>query len=1725
MNKFFTVTLLLSISSIAYSQTGGSWSKKADVGTLNRESAVGFSVNSKGYIGLGIVSGSPNGAMWEFDPATSAWTQKANMTGGGRVNPVAFVASGRVFVGTGEDITFTRDKKIYEFNPLSNVWTARTDFGGTARTEAVAFGIGSKGYVGTGYDGTRRKDFWEYDPAANTWTQKADFAGTARQRAVGFSIGTKGYIGTGNDGTLRKDFWEYDPATNTWTQKADMAGGARESAVGFALLSKGYIATGDGGTGKNDIWEYNPAQDEWVQRASFIGDRRYVAAGFATSTKGYIGTGFTDAPAIGVSTKDFFEFTPPQPPLAPTNAMITAYSENSIRVHWLDNSNDETGFVVERSLNGTTFTPIVTVAANTFSYTDNGLSGGQEYYYRVRADNSTDGASAATNIVSQTTGANSNGVWNTLAEGSNTGNPYIVDGATAFTVGDVIYTTGSTDASGVINPSAKQLWAYDAATGVFTQKAEFPGEARNRAVSFVLNGKAYVGGGSKGSGLANIVKDFWQYDPVSNQWTQKADMGAVGRSMAFSFVSGTRAYVGGGILSTTGNSSKDFYEYDAAADTWTQKADYPVSTSNVEGVGLNNKGYVLQYGSPATIYEYDPSLNTWTTGTPFPIKSYGFNSLVLMGQRLFAHTYSNNPQTSTFWELELAQERWIERAVHYTDAQFSGAILGTTSNKVFLFSGNSSYFWSPDFGVKTPANVTAEVIDPLQIKLRWQAYADASTIQIYRAESEAGPFTMIAQLSADKKVYVDNFDGANKTGYYKLKAVNGSQESAYSKVAVSTKRGAWRKLGTVANASSEMFGDAAAETSTRAYMGISSWTDTWWEYNPDNNTWTQKANFPGVLRSGPETFSINDKVYVGLGSVYDYDLNKTIAYKDFYEYDPTTNAWTKKSDFPGVARTSASSTDDGSKGYIIGGDESTSAPDFLKDVWQYDPSSDTWTALADAPVGFSQAAVFVKDNQLSVMNGWRKYSGSSWGSTLQAYTLDITSGVWTKNVNPGGEASGEVHQINNVAYFTERGMGSYNFTTKQWALKPALPTSGYYSSHSFQLNNKIYVVTSNFEMWVFDPESLVAPPENLDSKFLGDRILLTWNQTASVAVKTKIQYQTGTGTYRDLTTVGAGVSEFAVSDLMPNNNYKFIVVAIDENGNESLSSNVTFENSGPIWTELGDISLARREQTISFFADGKLYYGTGKQQSTYLKDIWEYNPTTGAWTQKADFPGEERAEATTFTLAGDSYVGFGTGKNGPLKDLYKYSATTNTWTASVNYPNDNTIVSPGVFTDGGNAYFIGGYRNGTGTINELWRFDGTTWTQLTSLPGETRKNPFVFTINGKAYVGGGVKISGSTTTSGGRDFWEYDIASDKWTQLSDIPDNASTDGRSYAIAGANSARIFYVPNWSTGSEGLGIRVYSYVPATNKWSLQDKPLYTDWLTNVFTITQDPSSGFGYAIVSQVDFGHKLWRYNYLLEGPNLVEAKVTTQGTATLKWRKMSPQPDSVVIYRSQLPNVLGTRQSAVKSADTTATNSISNGTTYYYKIRAYSNSGQFKTSAELMLVVDAIPSAPIELSGELIGGNIVLTWVPGSGATPTSYVVERAIQNSSNFQPIGTPTTPEFTSSDIVAASMSYRVKAINSGGQSPYSNIVEVVVTGIEEQFKVGVYPNPATDFITIEVAPQDGVVNMQLLDYNGRKVYAQTLTSTTRVDMSSYPVGIYFVNLVSTKSASNKYIKIIKK
>jgi len=74
-------------------------------------------------------------------------------------------------------------------------------------------------------------------------------------------------------------------------------------------------------------------------------------------------------------------------PLAPTGLGAVPTAFNQVNLTWVDNANSETGFRIERSTDGVTFTLAGTAAANATAFPDTTVSGGTAYFYRIRAIN------------------------------------------------------------------------------------------------------------------------------------------------------------------------------------------------------------------------------------------------------------------------------------------------------------------------------------------------------------------------------------------------------------------------------------------------------------------------------------------------------------------------------------------------------------------------------------------------------------------------------------------------------------------------------------------------------------------------------------------------------------------------------------------------------------------------------------------------------------------------------------------------------------------------------------------------------------------------------------------------------------------------------------------------------------------------------------------------------------------------------------------------------------------------------------------------------------------------------------------------------------------------------------------------------------------------------------------------------------------------------------------
>jgi len=106
------------------------------------------------------------------------------------------------------------------------------------------------------------------------------------------------------------------------------------------------------------------------------------------AVNGVIPSGYSNTAAVAVPTL----------PADPTLLTATLEAGPQVKLDWVDNATNETGYVVERSLDGLVFAPLTTLPADTITYTDATVVAATSYYYRVAAVNPS-GSSAWANAL------------------------------------------------------------------------------------------------------------------------------------------------------------------------------------------------------------------------------------------------------------------------------------------------------------------------------------------------------------------------------------------------------------------------------------------------------------------------------------------------------------------------------------------------------------------------------------------------------------------------------------------------------------------------------------------------------------------------------------------------------------------------------------------------------------------------------------------------------------------------------------------------------------------------------------------------------------------------------------------------------------------------------------------------------------------------------------------------------------------------------------------------------------------------------------------------------------------------------------------------------------------------------------------------------------------------------------------------------------------------------
>jgi N-acetylneuraminic acid mutarotase len=133
-----------------------------------------------------------------------------------------------------------------------------------------------------------------------------------------------------------------------------------------------------------------------------------------------------------------------------------------------------------------------------------------------------------------------------------------------------------------------------------------------------------------------------------------------------------------------------------------------------------------------------------------------------------------------------------------------------------------------------------------------------------------------------------------------------------------------------------------------------------------------------VVRGRYISFSLNNKLYVGLGEGGNWmGMN---LYNDLWEFNPATNSWLQKNNFPGRLRSDAATFIINGIMYMIGG-RYLSHDGFITDeesdeLWKYDPLADQWTQVlydkSKGPEPFFAATTISHDGFGYILGGFTR---------------------------------------------------------------------------------------------------------------------------------------------------------------------------------------------------------------------------------------------------------------------------------------------------------------------------------------------------------------------------------------------------------------------------------------------------------------------------------------------------------------------------------------------------------------------------------------------------------------------------------------------------------------------------------------------------------------------------------------------------------------------------------
>lgn len=198
----------------------------------------------------------------------------------------------------------------------------------------------------------------------------------------------------------------------------------------------------------------------------------------------------------------------------------------------------------------------------------------------------------------------------------------------------------------------------------------------------------------------------------------------------------------------------------------------------------------------------------------------------------------------------------------------------------------------------------------------------------------------------------------------------------------------------------ESYNSVLTSDGTNLYLYIPNDNNDFWEYSTTNNIWSKKLKFPGLKRNKQIAthFSVNNEIYIGLGSSY-VPYTTTIT-PEFYKYTPASNSWTQLNNAPISRRTFSSKFIINDIVYLSGGGTTTGHID----CYAYNYKDDSWTRIADLDLIFRRFSGFSINGYGYILNV--RYTQSP-GASLR---YNPVQNVW--------EESYEIEKFGRIDYYS-----------------------------------------------------------------------------------------------------------------------------------------------------------------------------------------------------------------------------------------------------------------------------------------------------------------------------------------------------------------------------------------------------------------------------------------------------------------------------------------------------------------------------------------------------------------------------------------------------------------------------------------------------------------------------------------------------------------------------------